>query len=76
MKHWDLIPNEPVTLSRDGTRVRGRFLFRDTMRAYFMLVDEEGDDHFCQFRLRDDGELEHWHIEGADRNTRFTAAAS
>jgi hypothetical protein len=56
MKHWDLCPNETVTLESRGERVRARFLFRDTAHACFE-IDEGLSLKFCEFKLRRDGDL-------------------
>jgi hypothetical protein len=55
MKHWDLFPNETVTLSHGAMKLTARFLFRDTTRACFELFDD--DLTFREFHLRRDGDL-------------------
>jgi hypothetical protein len=58
MKHWDLTPKQQVTLIRqDGHKLPAQFLFRDTVRACFQVLDQEQCGEFVQFQLMDDGTL-------------------
>jgi hypothetical protein len=58
MKHWDLTPKQHVTLIRqDGHKLPAQFLFRDTVRACFQVLDQEQCGEFLQFQLMDDGTL-------------------
>lgn len=58
MKHWDLTPKQQVTLIRqDGHELPAQFLFRDTVRACFQVLDEEQCGELVQFQLMDDGTL-------------------
>lgn len=58
MKHWDLTPKQKITLIReDGHQEEAQFLFRDTVRACFQILDEEQCAELVQFQLMDDGTL-------------------
>ena len=58
MKHWDMTPKQLVTLTcTDGTTLEARFLFRDTVRAAFVIYDGEQFGDFREFQLLDDGDL-------------------
>jgi len=82
MKHWDLYADETVTLrSSGGDQVKGRFLFRHTARACFLIEDGQGSEYFEEFLLTDGGglrvaigrdEYEAWTIQGEDRGTRYS----
>ena len=72
MKHWDLVPGENVTLrSASGTTRRGYFLFRDTLRAAFMLEDAAKELHFREYRLADDGKIEAWTLTDLGQPARY-----
>lgn len=58
MKHWELTPKQKVLLTRtDGLQLEAQFLFRDTVRACFQILDEEECGDFLQFQLMEDGTL-------------------
>jgi hypothetical protein len=57
MKHWDLFPNEPVTLTCEDVKLTGRYLFRDTRNGSFAIKAADGESYFRQFELQDDGGL-------------------
>lgn len=83
MKHWDLRPNEIVTLRRGdgaaGKEISAVFRFRTTLLACF----ETSSGRMLEFEAREDGTLsevrrdsfmrDKWHIVGEDRQTRFVA---
>jgi hypothetical protein len=50
--HWDLIPKQDVLLDRGDKKVRGRFLFRDTLHAVFEI-----GGNLQEFNLTDSGGL-------------------